>query len=144
MADTRYFTVDEANTLVPRLEGSFNRMMQLRGELRRAGAELERMGEQVDPSSLASEEGPPELRSTRGRVRGLLDALSDELSDLEEIGVQVKDLDTGLCDLVARHDGRDVLLCWRLGEKHFEFWHELEGGFSGRRPIDQTFERTLH
>jgi hypothetical protein len=55
---------------------------------------------------------------------------------LEELGVVIKDLDAGLVDFPALRDGDDVLLCWRVGEPSVEFWHDLEEGFAGRKPID--------
>ena len=144
MADTTYFTVEEANALVPKLESAFRRMLALRAQLRAAGAELERLGLPTDAQGLRRQGGSPEAQAARGRALGLLEALNEELEGLSAIGVQVKDLDVGLCDFVARREGRDVLLCWRLGEKEVAFWHELSTGFSGRKPIDGAFARTLH
>jgi hypothetical protein len=144
MTKQRYFTVDEANDLVPALESAFGRIMWLRVQLRKAGADLEKLGEATDHDSLQRTEGPPEAVAARGRARGLLEALTQELNDINDLGVQVKDVDTGLCDFVARREGRDVLLCWKLGEKSVAFWHELTTGFAGRKPIDGSFARTLH
>jgi hypothetical protein len=58
------------------------------------------------------------------------------VSLLEELGVQVKDLDRGLVDFPAlRSNGEEVLLCWQVGEDEIGFWHGLEEGFSGRKPL---------
>lgn len=65
-----------------------------------------------------------------------LNHLQDELSD---IGCELKDLATGLIDFPAQRAGRKVWLCWRLGEAELTHWHELESGFSGRKPIDAEF-----
>ena len=51
------------------------------------------------------------------------------------MGVQVKDIDRGLVDWVAEHKGRQVLLCWLLGEPTIAWWHDLESGFGGRQPV---------
>ncbi len=144
MADRRYFTVDEANALLPALESAFGRILRLRVQLRAAGTELEKLGESTDHDSLRRTDGTPEAIAARGKALAMLETLTEELNTLHELGVQVKDLDTGLCDFVARREGRDVLLCWRLGEKHIGYWHELTTGFAGRHPIDDSFERTLH
>src|SRR5262245_22480949 len=130
----RYFTVDEANALVPRLEAAFGRILRLRAQLRAAGAELEKLGESTDHDSLRRSDGAAEAVAARGRALAMLETLTEELNAIHELGVQVKDLDIGLCDFVARREGRDVLLCWRLGEKRVGFWHELTTGFAGRRP----------
>jgi hypothetical protein len=58
------------------------------------------------------------------------------LAQLGSIGVQVKDPDVGLLDFPADRAGESVLLCWRLGEDAVAWWHELDGGYAGRRPID--------
>jgi hypothetical protein len=54
---------------------------------------------------------------------------------IEELGGQVKDLDRGLVDFPALHEGEEVLLCWELGEEEVAHWHGLEEGFAGRRPL---------
>lgn len=53
-----------------------------------------------------------------------------------ETGVEIKDLGSGLLDFRALRDGQEVYLCWKHGEAHVQFWHELEAGFAGRQPID--------
>lgn len=61
--------------------------------------------------------------------------LSGLIDELSEIGCELKDASTGLVDFIGRHDGRDVYLCWRLGEEGILHWHELHSGFAGRHPI---------
>ena len=70
-----------------------------------------------------------------------MDRLQDYVAELTEIGCELKDYRTGLVDFVGRHQGRDVLLCWRLGEDRVGFWHELNAGVAGRRPVSQLDER---
>ena len=57
------------------------------------------------------------------------------LEKLENMGCIVKDLNLGLLDFLAYHDGREILLCWKVGEESIHHWHELDTGFSGRKPI---------
>lgn len=140
----RYFTLAEANELVPWLERSLGQVLRLRASLRTAAVELERLGHPLTEESMAADGGPPELASARARARGLIEALGDALGELLGAGVEVKDLETGLCDFVARRDGRDIYLCWRLGEKQIEHWHELGAGFGGRQPLDTGAARLLH
>jgi hypothetical protein len=54
---------------------------------------------------------------------------------LAALGVVVKDLDAGLVDFPAERDGRAVFLCWQLGEDEVAFWHGVEEGFAGRKPL---------
>jgi hypothetical protein len=61
--------------------------------------------------------------------------LAGALEEIQDLGVVVKDLDTGLVDFPSVREGRDVLLCWRLGEDEVAFWHGYDDGFAGRQPI---------
>jgi hypothetical protein len=63
----------------------------------------------------------------------------DTLAEIDEIGVQVKDLAQGLLDFPCVLEGQTVLLCWKLGEKEIGFWHTEEDGFAGRKPLDARF-----
>jgi len=60
----------------------------------------------------------------------------DTLSEINAIGVQVKDLEIGLLDFPCRVNGEIVLLCWKMGEPTITHWHNTEEGYAGRRPID--------
>ena len=80
------------------------------------------------------------LEESTGRESGLqsqldsaLEQLQDYVDELGSIGVELKDYESGLIDFPGRHQGRDVYLCWRLGEEHVDHWHELHTGVSGRQ-----------
>ena len=68
-------------------------------------------------------------------VEAAADGIRQAVEELTELGVQVKDLDTGLVDFPALRHGEEVLLCWQLGEDEIGWWHTLDGGFAGRRPL---------
>jgi hypothetical protein len=136
--DKRYFTVAEANALVPALEVRFGKVMQLRAQLRTAYDALDKAGEPPTAESLERSDGSDDVRKLRGRFRALLEALTEELAAVEALGVAVKDLDIGLCDFLGEREGRDVWLCWQYGEKSVGFWHEMDAGFGGRRPLVET------
>lgn len=65
---------------------------------------------------------------------------SELLAELESLGVELKDPLSGLLDFRARRGDREVYLCWRLGEKSVDYWHTLDGGFAGRRPMAEFYE----
>ena len=147
MADEkRYFTVAEANAMVPALEVRFGKVMRLRAQLRQAYDALDEKGEPPTAESLERGGGSDEMRRLRGRFRGLLETLTEELAAVEELGVAVKDLDIGLCDFLGEREGRDVWLCWQYGEKSVGFWHEMGEGFGSRHPIgaEPPTTRLLH
>jgi hypothetical protein len=60
------------------------------------------------------------------------------LAQIDRWGVIVRDLDTGICDFPALREGREVYLCWRVGEERIAWWHEPEAGFAGRQPLDDA------
>jgi len=63
-------------------------------------------------------------------------AVAGAVEELQALGVLVKDLDRGLVDFPALRDGEEVLLCWQVGEGEVAYWHGLEEGFAGRKPLD--------
>ena len=67
----------------------------------------------------------------------LLSRLHAELEQIHASGAQVKDVRQGLVDFPARRDGREVLLCWKVGEATLEYWHETQAGYASRRPVDE-------
>ena len=57
------------------------------------------------------------------------------IEKLEDMGCVIKDLEIGIIDFYSRFEGRDIFLCWKLGEKQIKFWHEVDSGYIGRKPI---------
>jgi hypothetical protein len=70
-----------------------------------------------------------------------IERLDDLVDELEDVGAQLKDHQSGLVDFVGRHEGRDVYLCWKLGEESIAYWHELDAGFAGRKPVSLLHEK---
>ena len=127
------FTPEEANEALAEVRPLAEQMVVARQQLygaQRQQAELVAAiagnGGGVDPSELA--EAASEVERLAGEVVGAVQQIQD-------LGAVVKDVDTGLVDFPAVHQGRDVLLCWRLGEDRVGHWHDLEGGFAGRREL---------
>lgn len=134
------FTLDEAQALLPLVESLLKRAQ----ESKRAAEAVEQQlgglqqriaaagGMRVDVSQVAKLRAETEMEMRR---------LSETLTEIDEIGVQVKDLDSGLLDFPYRLDDEIVLLCWRVGEPSIEHWHTMEAGFQGRQPVDERFRR---
>jgi hypothetical protein len=120
-----HFTVEEANALLPELRGLLDKVRAYRDQL-----------------VLDWEKAIPVLRAARMNGGGKeanpylcdLQALNRELRRMAELGVQLKDVDRGLVDFPAWRDGKEVLLCWHLGEPEVAYWHDVESGYSGREP----------
>ncbi len=68
-------------------------------------------------------------------MQGVIDQMQAAVGRLDEIGVTLRDIPSGLVDFPALVSGRQVWLCWRLGEERVEWWHEVTAGFDARRPL---------
>lgn len=128
MSDVKYFTIEEANALIPRLEMLMERMqraaLHLRSELQDDdGSESERALTTAD------------VLRTRPDLAKPARELEAAVEEIERLGCQFKGIDLGLVDFPARIDGKTVLLCWQYGEKQIAFWHRADEGFAGRRAL---------
>jgi hypothetical protein len=136
----RYFTLTQANALIPRLRPRIERMMQLSAHLR-SNPDGDKTPTPpgtpwlADPVLAAWQAPDPE--KARGLAACLYETLSQELKGLEALGLEVKDLSIGLFDFPSLLDGRtEVLLCWRLDEAEIRYFHTSSAGFRGRKPIE--------
>jgi hypothetical protein len=89
----------------------------------------------------AVEGDPPEVRQSKLLFSAFYEELTQRLGEVRRLGGEVKDLEIGLVDFLARRRDEDILLCWKLGERNVEHWHEVDAGFGGRRPIDAEVPR---
>ena len=129
----RHFTVDEANELLATVRPLVERMVEQRRVL---GDALDRRS---DLGDLTRGNGggfhprvPAEIDAA---VESAAEGIRKAVDELTALGVQVKDLDTGLVDFPTLRGGEEVLLCWQLGEDEIGWWHSIDGGFAGRRPL---------
>lgn len=79
-------------------------------------------------------------QEAQNELQRQVDRLQEYIDELIEIGVELKDHQTGLIDFISRHQGRDIYLCWKLGEDQITHWHELQAGFAGRQPVSMLEE----
>jgi len=129
----RIFTPDEANATLSELRPIVERMVEHRRNLAAAQA---RQAELV--TSIAGNGGdlvPSDLREAAAAIEDEAKALSACIDLVNDAGVQIKSLEEGLLDFPARRGDEDVLLCWKLGEDEVAYWHGLEEGFAGRKPL---------
>lgn len=77
----------------------------------------------------------PEVRILRLRMQGVIDRMQAGVTRIDQLGVTLREIETGLIDFPALASGRQIWLCWRLGEGAVETWHELGDGFSGRQAL---------
>lgn len=131
----RSYTVEEVNAFIPEVTRRWAAALELRAQLRRHHARLEDAG--YPASEKLPPDAPPDVRRDHLVLLGLRDALRDELAAIGATGCIVRDLDTGLCDWLGEHGGREVWLCWRVGETECAWFHGIDDGFAGRRPVTE-------
>ena len=125
----KLFSIEEANALLPtvqrivrRIQRTHQRLLSYRGEAKQAAD--------------AAQHGGGGMRDGANYI-ALLFELSSRTTELEALGVQIKDYARGLIDFPSLRDGEIILLCWQLGEgDQLEWWHDMESGFAGRQPLE--------
>ena len=142
---SRFYGLDDANALLPELAAIVDRLRDERAELidvrdayrqregQLVGAVIDRGAGDPDESD---DRDDPELRRLRLRMRGIVDQMAADVAWLDDRGIVLRDISTGLLDFPALAGGRQVWLCWRSGEDEIGWWHGVDEGFAGRRPLD--------
>ena len=129
----RYFTAQEANDLLPSVRPIVEAMVAHRRALALASVRHARIAAKIAGNGGGVD--PHEIDRLQAAVEAEAGAVATAVEELQQLGVQVKDLDDGLVDFPALRGEEEVLLCWRLGEEEVAYWHTVEGGFAGRRPL---------
>ncbi|HEX2723744.1 MAG TPA: DUF2203 domain-containing protein [Gemmatimonadaceae bacterium] len=124
------FTVEDANRTLPLVR-------RIVGDVVR---DYWRWQEKIrEFEEVAANRKPGDLNTDADRLESEAQQLAADIegymSEIRELGVEMKGLDTGLVDFPGQIDGRRVLLCWQLGEETVQYWHEENAGFVGRRPL---------
>jgi len=132
------FTLPEAESLLPEIGTILREAIVLKTRYLEAEQTLEAFAQRV-----AMQGGVLVDRETVLQNRADRDAHGERLKSaverLQEFGCVIKDLDIGLVDFPTLFRGREVYLCWKMGEPGIRFWHGMDEGFAGRKPIDQDF-----
>lgn len=134
-----YLTLEEANALLPEIEPRVRRMVALARDLQSRYERLAAL--------------PPNRREKHPLFRAEREAMEEEIrrdlerlklwaAEIADLGAIVKSPTDGIVDFLSQHEGRDIFLCWKLGESEIQFWHEIDAGFSGRRSVCELDSKT--
>lgn len=149
--EKKYFTVADANAALPLAQAIVKDITTLARELRARHEDLRERQERLGP--LKSNERTrlgqayeDEVRQISAEFERLTaeferdqERMGEYVKELTDLGILLKDYDMGLLDFPCLTDGREVYLCWHLGEAEVSHWHETNAGFKGRRPITSDF-----
>ena len=124
----KLFTIQEANALLP----SVRTML---AKIQRAHRNLTKYRDEARKAADAAEQGGGGIADGVAYAV-VLTEMTSHMTELEALGVQLKDFERGLVDFPSLRDGRVVLLCWQMGEgDELEWWHDVDAGFAGRTPL---------
>lgn len=126
----QYFTPQEANLRLPLVQVIVQDIVNLFQDLHQRRERLNDLRHRSQRSEYSEE-----VQQMEDELERDIEVLEEYVEELKELGVELKDPLVGLVDFRAIIDGREVYLCWKLGEDDIAWWHELEDGFSGRQPL---------
>jgi hypothetical protein len=121
----KVFSVDDANRTLPLVSRIVSDI----------AAQHERWRNRIDAYESSV---PPQSREIEREVQQLAAEIQGYVQELLNLGIEVKDLQSGLIDFPAERDRRPIYLCWKLGEPSVQHWHEIESGYAGRQPLALT------
>jgi hypothetical protein len=138
---TRFYDLDDANSAIPEVRTILESLRDQRAELIRLRDEVIAHGAEDEARGEARGDAPTEaridadVRILRLRMQGVIDRMQAGVVRIDELGITLREIETGLIDFPALASGRQIWLCWRLGEEDVEWWHELSDGFTARQSL---------
>lgn len=135
----KYFTVAEANALLPRLERQLGDLRELYRQAREKFTEMRKLksvGYKEDGTLIMAFDHAL-AKESFGK---LVSQMKKLIAEINRPGCQLKEIELGLVDFPSIIKGQEVLLCWRMGEPMVAHWHSFDEGYAGRRPLypDET------
>lgn len=131
----RFFTLDQANSALPLVRRIASDIVAQYQQLEH----LQRKRERLSKQDKSKQDKTDERRGLDSLAVQGSQRLKDLIDEIKLIGCEPKDWVNGLIDFPALLDGREVYLCWRLGEEQVSHWHETHAGTMGRQPVDAYF-----
>ena len=138
---SKIFTLQEAERLVPTVKEWLQRAIESKREVETVERELQGINERINLLG-GSEINPAAVLELKRAKDEALRTLRNVVGQIEASGCLVKDLDSGLVDFPALLGDEEVYLCWKLGEDSIGYWHRVEEGYAGRKPIGDDFGRS--
>jgi hypothetical protein len=129
----RIFTPEEANAALVELRPIIEQAVSHRRNLAVAQRQQTELITRI--AGNGGDMQPSDLRDVAATMQREAAAIADCVERINEAGVQIKSLEEGLLDFPARRGDEDVLLCWKLGEDEIRYWHGVDEGFAGRKPL---------
>ncbi|MGZ3418550.1 MAG: DUF2203 family protein [Polyangiales bacterium] len=144
MAGQKFFTLEEASAVLPQVKSLVSMQLERRAALEdRLGRLALRTGSPPE-TVVENPDDPDDIKALKRDILGRIEEYQRGWTQLEDLGAVLKDARTGLVDFYSKLEGKTVLLCWRHGEDSIGHYHDLESGFSGRKPLAPIRARLLN
>jgi hypothetical protein len=127
------FTLEEANAAVVELRPVVAEMVEHAHKLAEARRAQVRLVTRI--AGNGGDMQPSDLRDLAETIQSEADAIAACAERIDAAGAQIKSLEEGLLDFPSERDGEEILLCWKLGEDEIRYWHGVDEGFAGRKPL---------
>ena len=131
----KYFTPAEANQMLPLVRAIVKDIVELARGAEDREARLARLRKDGVAMGIITR---PQLEEEESAYEREVERIQECTAELAQLGVELKDMRTGLIDFPGWIDGREVCLCWKLGEPELAWWHEVDAGYRGRQPLHMT------
>lgn len=140
LAPRQYFSVASANQMLPLVRAIVSDIVELFPEVRDREDRLKRIMRGRSKDARPGDPYSEEVEQVREALERDVERLQGFIDELQELGVDFKDPVMGLVDFPAKRNGKEVCLCWKLGEPSVGFWHTIEDGYQGREQLtdDET------
>lgn len=142
-ATQRVFSISEVNALIPALSSLVQDQLREQSAIEHGLAELMRLTGEPPRSLDIRSHDSSEVQRLKSDLKSRISRYETGWQRVQKWGGVVKDPQTGLVDFYGRVDGKLVWLCWRYGEDTLGYYHDLNAGFSGRRPLSADVRRKL-
>jgi hypothetical protein len=136
------FNLDRAERLLPKVEQLLRIALEEKSRISTLGREQAKMIERIIVQG-GTRVNPAQFSTCKQGKEEAAARLRQTAEEIESLGCLLKDLDIGLVDFPSKLGDRELYLCWKLGEPHIQFWHYVEEGFAGRKPLDEDMIRRL-
>ena len=127
-----YFTIKSANEILPSVIEKFQNLKKEKNEVLKLEHKLQ--------TSMSSTNQLDQYVSLKQELNHAITQFYHAIAELEQTGVMIKDLDQGLLDFPSKRFDDEIWLCWKEGETEIKFWHEIDSGFNGRKPVTVSDE----
>src|SRR3989338_10489179 len=130
--EKKYYTITEVNQMIPLLEQAFRRVLQMHVQVQLICQRLDAAGflPEGEEIEIDPKDANPEIKDDLASVKLLIIEINNQLKLISDMGCVIKDIENGLVDWYAKDkEGKEIFLCWQLGEKKIGYWHEVEAGF---------------